>query len=266
MVATLSQVTAGLAGIIASDSTQSAVSATEIGKRAVENNYNAVPFVENIDGNSLKAMAEIQTQQAERNESVRALIEREHPIIYKGSQDTYYILSKTGEAIYITREIVMDVAPILLAPLLSRQEDKQVYDITEEYRSKGMLPKYKQEQVSTLLAKDTEIDRLLYLYQTEPEKLTEAQKAYLDRELKVIAASYDIPIENLYQWDFSHVIKRDDSALKSYLSSRNALSDSYDMKQAQSLKTRIRGSFHHGCKLWISAKRMEYFTESRSSD
>ncbi|MDG2943753.1 VENN motif pre-toxin domain-containing protein [Exercitatus varius] len=158
VVATLSQVTAGLAGIVTSDSTQSAVSAAEIGKRAVENN------------------------------------------------------------------------------LLSRQEDKQVYDITEEYRSKGMLPKYKQEQVSALLTKDTEIDRLLYLYQTEPEKLTEAQKAYLDRELKVIAASYDIPIENLYQWDFSHVLKRDDSALKNYLSSGNALNDSYDMKQAQSLK------------------------------
>ncbi|MDG2959186.1 VENN motif pre-toxin domain-containing protein [Exercitatus varius] len=116
VVATLSQVTAGLAGIVTSDSTQSAVSAAEIGKRAVENNYNAVPFVENIDGNSLKAMAEIQTQQAERNESVRALIEREHPIIYKGGQDTYYILSKTGEVIYIAREIVMDVAPMLLAP------------------------------------------------------------------------------------------------------------------------------------------------------
>ncbi|MDG2916378.1 VENN motif pre-toxin domain-containing protein, partial [Bisgaard Taxon 10/6] len=101
---------------VTSDSTQSAVSAAEIGKRAVENNYNAVPFVENIDGNSLKAMAEIQTREAERNESVRALIEREHPIIYKGSQDTYYILSKTGEAIYIAREIVMDVAPMLLAP------------------------------------------------------------------------------------------------------------------------------------------------------
>ncbi|QOF67457.1 hypothetical protein IFE17_10075 [Actinobacillus sp. GY-402] len=82
----------------------------------MENNYNAVPFVENIDGNSLKAMAEIQTQQAERNESVRALIEKEHPIIYKGGQDTYYILSKTGEVIYIAREIVMDVAPMLLAP------------------------------------------------------------------------------------------------------------------------------------------------------
>ncbi|MDG2916375.1 VENN motif pre-toxin domain-containing protein [Bisgaard Taxon 10/6] len=158
VVATLSQVTAGLAGVVIADSTQSAVSAAEIGKRAVENN------------------------------------------------------------------------------LLSRQEDKQVYDITEEYRSKGMLPKYKQEQVSALLAKDTEIDRLLYLYQTEPDKLTEAQKAYLDRELKVITASYDIPVENLYKWDFSQVIKRDDSALKSYLSSGNALNDSYDMKQAQSLK------------------------------
>ncbi|MDG2959185.1 hypothetical protein [Exercitatus varius] len=86
------------------------------------------------------------------------------------------------------------------------------------------------------MTKDTEIDRLLYLYQTEPEKLTEAQKAYLDRELKVIAASYDIPIENLYQWDFSHVIKRDDSTLKNYLNSQNVLNDSYDMKQAQSLK------------------------------
>ncbi|WP_317480482.1 VENN motif pre-toxin domain-containing protein [Exercitatus varius] len=39
VVATLSQVTAGLAGIVTSDSTQSAVSAAEIGKRAVENNY-----------------------------------------------------------------------------------------------------------------------------------------------------------------------------------------------------------------------------------
>jgi len=39
---------------------------------------------------------------------------------------------------------------------------------------------------------------LVYLYQIEPDKLTEeAQKAYLDRELKVIAASYDIPIEKL---------------------------------------------------------------------
>ncbi|MDG2916367.1 hypothetical protein P7M47_10345 [Bisgaard Taxon 10/6] len=40
------------------------------------------------------------------------------------------------------------------------------------------------------LEKDTEIDGLLYLYQTEPEKLTEAQKSYLDRELKVIVATY----------------------------------------------------------------------------
>ncbi|WP_172435787.1 endonuclease toxin domain-containing protein [Actinobacillus succinogenes] len=39
VVATLSQVTAGLAGVVIGDSTQSVVSATEIGKRAVENNY-----------------------------------------------------------------------------------------------------------------------------------------------------------------------------------------------------------------------------------
>ncbi len=38
MVATLSQVTAGLAGVVIADSTQSAVSTAEIGKRAVENN------------------------------------------------------------------------------------------------------------------------------------------------------------------------------------------------------------------------------------
>ena len=40
-----------------------------------------------------------------------------------------------------------------------------------------------------ILEKDTEIDGLLYLYQTESEKLTEAQKSYLDRELKVIVAT-----------------------------------------------------------------------------
>ncbi|MDG2944689.1 hemagglutinin repeat-containing protein [Bisgaard Taxon 10/6] len=39
VVATLSQVTAGLAGVVIADSTQSAVSTAEIGKRAVENNY-----------------------------------------------------------------------------------------------------------------------------------------------------------------------------------------------------------------------------------
>ncbi|WP_394853419.1 VENN motif pre-toxin domain-containing protein, partial [Exercitatus varius] len=39
VVATLSRVTAGLAGVVIADSTQSAVSAAEIGKRAVENNY-----------------------------------------------------------------------------------------------------------------------------------------------------------------------------------------------------------------------------------
>ncbi|MDG2958476.1 VENN motif pre-toxin domain-containing protein, partial [Exercitatus varius] len=77
VVATLSQVTAGLAGIVTSDSTQSAVSAAEIGKRAVENNYNAVPFVENIDGNSLKAMAEIQSEKIKLDDETKALMEKE---------------------------------------------------------------------------------------------------------------------------------------------------------------------------------------------
>ncbi|MDG2959188.1 VENN motif pre-toxin domain-containing protein [Bisgaard Taxon 10/6] len=58
VVATLSQVTAGLAGIVTSDSTQSAVSAAEIGKRAVENNELFGYSADTLTGLAMKARAD----------------------------------------------------------------------------------------------------------------------------------------------------------------------------------------------------------------
>ncbi|MDG2954972.1 hypothetical protein P7M11_09640 [Bisgaard Taxon 10/6] len=43
----------------------------------MENNYNAVLFVENIDGNSLKAMAEIQSEKIKLDDETKALMEKE---------------------------------------------------------------------------------------------------------------------------------------------------------------------------------------------
>ena len=120
--------------------------------------------------------------------------------------------------------------------LLSKREDNQVYELLELYEKKGYLSQRQQESGTQLLAKEGEIDRLIRLNQTEPEKLTEEQRAYLDRELRAIAASYNVPLETLYQLDFSKMIKRDDSALRTYLNSRNTLNNAYDMQQAQSLK------------------------------
>ena len=120
--------------------------------------------------------------------------------------------------------------------LLSKQKNEMVYDAGEEYHKKGMLPTHKQQKVLAALVEDSEIDRLIMLHQNTPEKMTVDQKAYLDNTLKVIAASYNIPVENLYNWDFSKTIARDDSDLKTYLNSQAALQNSYDMKQAQSLK------------------------------
>lgn len=91
------------------------------------------------------------------------------------------------------------------------------------------------------------------------EKLTEEQRAYLDRELRAIAASYNVPLETLYQLDFSKMIKRDDSALRTYLNSRNTLNNAYDMQQAQSLKDGLEvGSSAYGAgKLLQGAKAIE---------
>ena len=143
--------------------------------------------------------------------------------------------------------------------LLSKREDNQVYELLELYEKKGYLSQRQQESGTQLLAKDGEIDRLIRLNQTEPEKLTEEQRAYLDRELRAIAASYNVPLETLYQLDFSKMIKRDDSALRTYLNSRNTLNNAYDMQQAQSLKDGLEvGSFVYGAgKLLQGAKAIE---------
>ncbi|MDG2944687.1 VENN motif pre-toxin domain-containing protein [Exercitatus varius] len=75
VVATLSQVTAGLAGIVTSDSTQSAVSAAEIGKRAVENNELFGYSADTLTGLAMKARADavIAPIEQQANEQVQEI-------------------------------------------------------------------------------------------------------------------------------------------------------------------------------------------------
>ena len=126
--------------------------------------------------------------------------------------------------------------------LLTNQEDEIIYNASVEYQRKGYLSKDKQILVGTLLSQDKEINRLLSLYQTSPNSLTYAQKTYLNAALMRISKANQIPIETLYHWDFSNTIERNDTALKTYLNNQNAINNSYDVKQAQSLKEALEFS------------------------
>ena len=120
--------------------------------------------------------------------------------------------------------------------LLSKFEDDIAYNLSKEFDEKGWLPENKQKQISELLAKSDEIDRLIQLNQTNPEALTESQKSYLNRELTIIAKSYNIPVSQLYSWDFSNTTARDNRELKGYLASQNAIANSFNSEVSQGVR------------------------------
>ena len=113
-VANLSQIAAGLSGGLVGDSTGSFVAGAEIGKRAVENNF-LDQIMENPQAD-WQSVAQGQQAKLETEQQIREYLKQEHPVIYQTAEGTYYFLSKTGKAIYITREIVIDVAPFIVAP------------------------------------------------------------------------------------------------------------------------------------------------------
>ena len=123
--------------------------------------------------------------------------------------------------------------------LLSKFEDDIAYNLSKEFDEKGWLPENKQKQISELLAKSDEIDRLIQLNQTNPEALTESQKFYLNRELTIIAKSYNIPVSQLYSWDFSNTTARDNRELKGYLASQNAIANSFNSEVSQGVRDGI---------------------------
>ena len=118
--------------------------------------------------------------------------------------------------------------------LLSKNEDEELFNISEKFEKAKELKQKEKNRGGELLKKDSYINFLIRLNQKDPSQLTEAQKNYLTVELHKIARSWNVPVSDLYNWDFSKEIKRNDSALTKYLSDEIKFWDSYVGKQAQS--------------------------------
>ena len=118
--------------------------------------------------------------------------------------------------------------------LLSKNEDEELFKISEKFEKEKELKQKEKNRGGELLKKDSYINFLIRLNQKDPSQLTEGQKNYLAVELHKIARSWNVPVSDLYNWDFSKEIKRNDSALTKYLSDEIKFWDSYVGKQAQS--------------------------------
>ena len=118
--------------------------------------------------------------------------------------------------------------------LLSKNEDEELFNISEKFEKAKELKQKEKNRGGELLKKDSYINFLIRLNQKDPSQLTEGQKNYLAVELHKIARSWNVPVSDLYNWDFSKEIKRNDSALTKYLSDEIKFWDSYVGKQAQS--------------------------------
>ena len=118
--------------------------------------------------------------------------------------------------------------------LLSKNEDEELFKISEKFEKEKELKQKEKNRGGELLKKDSYINFLIRLNQKDPSQLTEGQKNYLAVELHKIAKSWNVPVSDLYNWDFTKEIKRNDSALTKYLSDEIKFWDSYVGKQAQS--------------------------------
>jgi len=118
--------------------------------------------------------------------------------------------------------------------LLSKNEDEELFKISEKFEKEKELKQKEKNRGGELLKKDSYINFLIRLNQKDPSQLTEGQKNYLAVELHKIARSWNVPVSDLYNWDFTKEIKRNDSALTKYLSDEIKFWDSYVGKQAQS--------------------------------
>ncbi|SEP88663.1 VENN motif pre-toxin domain-containing protein [Basfia succiniciproducens] len=91
-----------------------AVTSGKVAENAVENNLFGT--VLNNPQINWQAVAEGEKIKRERDEEIRAYIKKEHPVIYQTAEGTYYFMSATGKAIYVAREMVIELAPMVIAP------------------------------------------------------------------------------------------------------------------------------------------------------
>ncbi|WP_279717446.1 VENN motif pre-toxin domain-containing protein, partial [Chelonobacter oris] len=121
--------------------------------------------------------------------------------------------------------------------LLGAEDSEALLILSNKFNEKKVLLTNEQQIAEYLLSKDSEINRLIELNQINPEALTDPQKAYLNHELSLIAKSYNIPINTLYNWDFSKAsIGRDDTTLRDYLKKNNIYAGSFDNRVAQGVR------------------------------
>ena len=112
-VSSLSQVAAGIVGGSLSDSSDGAIIAAKTAKDAVDNNA-LVPIFGNVEPEIVQR-AQGETKLAEMKADIDKMMREEQPIIMQTADDLYAIMSKTGKVIYVTREVVLEVAPVLIS-------------------------------------------------------------------------------------------------------------------------------------------------------
>ena len=89
-----------------------------------------------------------------------------------------------------------------------KNEDEELFNISEKFEKAKELKQKEKNRGGELLKKDSYINFLIRLNQKDPSQLTEGQKNYLAVELHKIARSWNVPVSDLYNWDFSKEIKK----------------------------------------------------------
>ncbi|KGQ69421.1 hypothetical protein OA57_11635, partial [Chelonobacter oris] len=92
-------------------------------KSAVENNF--FDIVLNNPQSNWQAIAEGEKIKKAQDDAIRDYVKKENPIIYQTAEGAYYFISTTGKAIHVAREIIIDLAPMMIAPEMAT--GKKVY-------------------------------------------------------------------------------------------------------------------------------------------
>ena len=88
----------------------------EIGKRAVENNFFEQAYKSADYTNGLLANEKTKQDIEQVKKDVTQVLREEHPVIAMVGDGIYAVGSATGKVIYVSREVLLQVAPIILAP------------------------------------------------------------------------------------------------------------------------------------------------------
>ena len=128
-ISTLSQLAGGLAAALTAKANGStteqggnflaATAGAETAKRAVENNFFVQAYKSSDYANDLLANEKAKQNIEQIKQDVTKVLREEHPIIAMVGDGVYAVGSATGEVIYVSREILVQVAPMILAPQIA---------------------------------------------------------------------------------------------------------------------------------------------------